>query len=254
VAHFDQAIPPGGEGKITLRVNLKGYEGLVTKTATVISNDRRKQDLILTVQGTVKPLIQVRPNRYVQLQGSAGEIAPAEVELVANPQPFQVQKTEDNLQGKVFHKLETLEGGRRYRLLVANTAGEGNYAGFIKIFTDHPQKPELIIRVNGRVEGKIAVRPAAVVVGKPNARQPIRFGKVVIMSNQRESFQITRITYDRDLLEVTQEPLQGQAGYVLEIKPRMENIPSGTRTEAAVVVETDVPGEKKEIKVHVVNL
>jgi hypothetical protein len=226
----------------------------VSKTATVISNDRKQRNLILTMQGRVKPLIEVRPNRYVQLQGPAEQLTPVEVELIANPQPFQVQKTEDNLHGKVSYKLDTLEDGRRYRLLVANQAGEGNYAGFIKIFTDHPQKPELIVRVNGRVEGKITIKPSAVVVGRPNAQQPVRPGKVLIVNNRGDSFKITRMTYDRRLLEVTQEPLHGQAGYVLEIKPRMENIPSGTRSETSLGVETDMPGEKKEVKVHVVNL
>lgn len=254
MAHFDRAVPPGGEGKITLRVNLMGYEGPVSKTATVSCNDPRNQRALLTMKGTVKPLIAVRPNRYVQFQGPAERLAPAAVELVANPQTFQVQKTEDNLQGKVSYKLETIEEGKHYRLLITNESKEGNYAGFIKVLTDHPGKPELIIRVNGRIEGTIAVKPSAVVVGKPAAQQPVRPGKVVVVNNRGESFQITRLSYDKRLLEVTQKPFYGQAGFVLEIRPRMENISAGTRTETVIRVETDVPGEKKEIKVHLVNL
>lgn len=254
MAHFDRAVPPGGEGKITLRVKLKGYEGPVSKTATVMCNDPHNQRAVLTMKGTVKPLIAVRPNRYVQFQGAAERLAPATVELVANPEPFHVQKTEDNLQGNVSYRMETVEDGRRYRLIIANESKEGNYAGFIKVLTDHPEKRELTVRVNGRIEGTIAVKPPTVAVGKPNPQQPVRSGKVVIVNNRGESFQITRISYDERLLEVMQKPLYEQAGFVLEIKPRMENISAGTRTETIIRVETDVPGEKKEIKVHIVNL
>ena len=51
MAHFDRAIPPGGEGKITLTVDLRGYNGPVRKDATVTSNDPEKSSLKLTVMG-----------------------------------------------------------------------------------------------------------------------------------------------------------------------------------------------------------
>ena len=61
MAHFDRAIPPGGEGKITLTVNLSGYNGPVRKDAKVMSDDPEKSSFTLTVMGTVKQLVQVRP-------------------------------------------------------------------------------------------------------------------------------------------------------------------------------------------------
>lgn len=253
MAHFDRAVPPGGEGKITLRVKLEGYEGPVSKTADVVCNDARNPRSVLTMTGKVIPLIVARPSRYVQFQGAVGQLRPATVELAANPAPFHILKTEDNLQGKASYKLETVEDGKRYRLIITNEAGEGNYVGFIRLLTDHPQKPELMVRLNGRIEGNIAVRPSSVVVGKPQGKDQVQSGKVVIVSNRGDSFQITQMNFDERLLEVQKQPLYGQAGFVLEIKPKLENIPAGVGTETSIQVQTDIPGEKKEIKVRVIS-
>ncbi len=38
---FDRAIPPGGEGKITLQVKTAGYQGKISRGAKVYSNDPR---------------------------------------------------------------------------------------------------------------------------------------------------------------------------------------------------------------------
>lgn len=253
MAHFDRAVPPGGEGKITLRVKLQGYEGPVSKTADVVCNDPRNPRTVLTMTGKVIPLILLRPSRYVQFHGASGRLPPAALELAANPAPFRILKTEDNLQGKVSYNLETIEDGKRYRLSIANEAREGNYAGFIRVLTDHPEKPELMVRVNGRIEGNIAVRPSSVVVGNPQGKDQVQSGKVVIISNHGDSFQITQMNFDERLLEVQKQPLYGQAGFVLEIKPKMENIAAGVGTETSIQVQTDIPGEKKEIKVRVIN-
>lgn len=58
VAHYDEAIPPGGEGKVTLTINLKGVEGPVWKIATIFSNDPQKPTVSLNLQGTVRPSIE----------------------------------------------------------------------------------------------------------------------------------------------------------------------------------------------------
>ena len=55
-AHYDRTVPAGGTGKVTLRLDTRGYEGKLKKTATVLSNDPREPRLILTLQGAVKTL------------------------------------------------------------------------------------------------------------------------------------------------------------------------------------------------------
>ena len=57
MAKYDTAIPPGGEGKITLKVNTKGYDGWISKRARVHTNDPRRRIMKLTLKAFVKVAI-----------------------------------------------------------------------------------------------------------------------------------------------------------------------------------------------------
>lgn len=51
MAQFDSAIPPGGEGTITLKLNPKACNGDTKKTALVTCDDPQKPYFILTLKG-----------------------------------------------------------------------------------------------------------------------------------------------------------------------------------------------------------
>ena len=172
-AHYDRTVPAGGTGKVTLRLDTRGYEGKLKKTATVLSNDPREPRLILTLQGAVKTLVDVGPLRSVVFRGPADQQIQKVIDLVG-VKPFRIQKVETTLEGKVAHELEPLETGNGYRLKLDNLAKQGSYAGAIRITTDIAKKPEITIRITGSIEGDIAVRPRTIVVGRLAARQPPR--------------------------------------------------------------------------------
>jgi hypothetical protein len=60
-ADFDESIPPGGEGRITLIVDFADHEGPLERTVTVFTNDPKNPDATLNIKGTAKPLLPVRP-------------------------------------------------------------------------------------------------------------------------------------------------------------------------------------------------
>jgi hypothetical protein len=254
VADFDRTIPPGGEGKITLRLNLKGYQGNVKKTATVFSNDLQQSRVTLTLQGTVKSLVEVRPSNTITFRGTASQLQEQIVTLEGASQPFHITKVENNLEGKISYQMETVEEGKQYKLKISNQMKQGNYAGYIKCSTDLPQKPLVVVRVLGYVEGEIAVRPQTILVGKLLSQQSVRVGKVLVVSNQDKPFHITSLNFDENLMNVIQQPLPNDRGFSLEITPKLENIPEGTRNQTALTIETDLtPGERYEVQVHVLN-
>jgi hypothetical protein len=49
--YFDRSIPPGGEGRIAIKLNPKGCRGEAKKTTLVTCNDPQKPYFMLTVQG-----------------------------------------------------------------------------------------------------------------------------------------------------------------------------------------------------------
>jgi hypothetical protein len=254
VAHFDRAIPPGGEGKITLTVDLSGYDGPVRKDATVTSNDPRNASFTLTIKGTVKRLFQVRPGNTISFQGVADQIREASLEISARSQPFHIQKVESDLEGKVSHQLETVAEGQSYRLKVTNLIEEGNYTGTIRLTTDLPKGTSVLIRVLGRIEGKVSVNPKSISLGRLSSQEIIGSKTVSLLSNHKKPFEITNVSYDEHLVKVDVQPFSDKTGYNLVVSARMANILSGNSVVTALTVQTDLDLQKaQEVQVHLFN-
>jgi hypothetical protein len=153
VARFDRAIPPGGEGTITLTADLEGYRGSVTKSAKVMSNDARNTEPALTMRGTVKNFIDVRPLTGVLFRGTANQQTEQAVDITGASLPFHITKIESNLEEKIAYRLETVEEGKHYRLRISNRMTQGNYSGFVRLHTDLAQKRDVTVRVAGFIQG-----------------------------------------------------------------------------------------------------
>ena len=254
LAHFDREIPPGAEGKVTLKVNLKGFQGKISKSATVSSNDPQNPEVTIKIDGTVMALIDVKPSANVIFRGMADQTPETVLDLSATSVPFHISSTDTNLTDHISYKLETVEDGKQYRVRVANQTKRGNYAGYIKLITDMPQKPDLLIRVSGFIEGEVSVKPQTILIGKLSAHQPERTGRVVVTSNRNKPFQITKLGYDEHFMTVTQSQLEGETGFSLDVSPKLENVPVGSRQQTTLTIETDLnPGAKDEVQIHLFN-
>jgi len=79
---YPRQIPPGGEGKITLKADTTGYGGKkLEKIITVITNDPLNASISLTITGAVEKLVTIRPQR-VRLTGPAEEPINASVDII----------------------------------------------------------------------------------------------------------------------------------------------------------------------------
>ena len=105
----------------------------------------------------------------------------------------------------------------------------GNYRGSITLYTDFAEKPELTVWVNGSIEGEIGIRPKVLVVGRLSLDQGIISGKVLVVDNKNKAFKIVKCMYDERVIHVRQEPFPNEPGFSLEVTPKMENIPPGSR-------------------------
>ena len=153
MAHFDRAILPGGEGKVTLTVNLKDIQGPVWKSATIVSNDPQRPLITLNIQGTVRSHIEIRPGFLVQFKGTKESQQEKEVDLITTSQPFKILRIENTLGEKIAYHLETIVKDRHYRLKIINRQKMERYSGIIKCFTNHPQKPEIQILIRFTLDG-----------------------------------------------------------------------------------------------------
>jgi len=220
-----------------------------------LSDDPANPRVVLLIEGTVKPLIEVLPEKTVYFQGTADGLDEKTIDLITTSNMFHIRKVDDTLDKKVIYKLETVEDGKHYRLRVSNNTSLGSYRGSITVYTDFAEKPELTIWVNGSIEGEIGIRPKSLVVGRLSLDQGIITGKVLVVDNKNKAFKIVKCMWDERLIDVRQEPVPSGPGFSLEVTPKMENIPLGSRIPTVLRVETDVPSEGKlEVQVQAINL
>jgi hypothetical protein len=241
---------------VTLRINLKGYQGSVKKSATVNSNDPQNPRSMLVMQGNVKPVIELQPSGNIIFRGMADQLEEKTINFSSSKRQFAIQKVESNLEGKIRYQMETVEAGKQYRLKITNLLKQGNYNGFIKCYTDVPEKSEIQLRVSGYIEGEVSVKPLMVLVGKLSVQQPVRAAKVLVVNNRKKPFQIKKLTFDEKLIEVKQEPLPNEPGYSLEITPKEEGMPAtvGGRSQTTLTIQTDVQSdEPQQVQIHIVN-
>jgi hypothetical protein len=151
VANFDPAVPPGGEGKITLKVDTKGYQGKLRKSARVKTNDPKNQTILLVVKATVKVPINVS-SRYVQLYGKGDKEVQKTINIVAElNKPLNLTVIEFTPKDKLKYAIETVQKGKKYRIRFTSIPGiKENFRGVLKLKTNYSEKPEIRVVIRGR--------------------------------------------------------------------------------------------------------
>lgn len=153
MASFDRAIPPGGEGRITLTVRTKGYQGVHRWSAKVTTNDPRMNEALLSVKAFVRVPIYVKP-RYVPLYGREDVTVTRSVEIEAGlDKPLTLKPGRFNLAGKVTYTIVEIDKGRRFKISFTSIKGvAGSYRGVLNLETNYEEKPIVTIRISGRFE------------------------------------------------------------------------------------------------------
>ena len=151
MAHYDRVIPPGGEGKISLKINTRGYRGNVSKRARIYTNEPGNRYQAVGIQVFVKVPIYVT-SRHVYLRGPADRKVTATVTIKGDgTKDLKLEETEFTLSEKVTYTIEEVESGKLYRIHFTRLPGEvGVYRGILKLKTTYPEKPELPIRLTAQ--------------------------------------------------------------------------------------------------------
>jgi len=151
VADFDPAVPPGGEGKIRLTVNTKGYQGKVRKSARVKTNDPEKQTVLLVLKANVQVPIKVS-SRYIQLYGKGDKEVIKTAKIVAKlEKPLTLTVMDFTLKNKLKYTIETVQKGKEYKIRFTSIPGlKENFRGILKLKTNYSEKPEISFVIHGR--------------------------------------------------------------------------------------------------------
>lgn len=151
MASYDRSILPGGEGKITLRLNTAGFEGRIRKAARVYTNDPKFPRETLVLDALVKTPIMLS-QRFVFFQGTTQEIITRSIDIKGElDKPLKLEPVDYTLDKKVKFNIEEVTKGKHYRVTFTSIPNVGNYyQGLLKLRTSYPEKPELVIHVRGK--------------------------------------------------------------------------------------------------------
>jgi hypothetical protein len=151
VVQYDRTIPPGGEGKIELKVDTKGLSGTVKKEARIYSNDPKNSVMTITLRANVRLSIQVSPQK-IKLIGYEGTVIRESVIISSNMEkPLEIEPTQLNISERVTYEIEVIEPGRIFKVNFNYTPLEGdNLNGALIIKTNYPERPNISIPVNAR--------------------------------------------------------------------------------------------------------
>ena len=173
MASFDTAVPPGGEGKITLKVKTKGYQGGIRKSARVRTNDPEKENIALVIKATVQVPIYVS-SRYIYLYNSGGQPVQKTVKIEGKlEKPLSLTVEEFTPQDKLKYDIETVEKGKAYRIRFTSIPDvKESFRGILKLKTNYPEKPEITLIVSGRFKpARISSKPSPTGIGQKSVER-----------------------------------------------------------------------------------
>ncbi len=259
MARFDRTIPPGGEGKITLEMRTKGYQGNMQKTARVMSNDPKNPQLTITMKGKIWAPIQINP-RHVHLRGTVGEKVEQIVRVHGEKkEPLIIKLASVSIPDKVEVELHEIEKGRGYEVKIKNKVeGEATYAGQVKLTTNYPEKPELMIRVSGNVRGPLEVRPKVLSFGRMSEErlQQLKENKrflrrpVTVVLNKGNDLKVNKVEMEKSLFKAVPKPIrQGRMVQIL-VEPVLEKLEKGLNADRLKIYTNQKDYEVVEVPIR----
>jgi len=259
VARFDRTIPPGGEGKITLEVRTKGYQGNVHKGAGVFSNDPKHPQVTIALKGKVWAPIRVDP-RYVRLGGTEDEEVESVVRLRGEKkEPLIAKLASVSIPDKVEVKLQETEKGRTYQLKVKNKVkGEARYSGKLRLTTNYPEKPEIVVQITGDIRGRLEVSPKILSFGrmsqerlgqlKKNPRAMTR--SVTVLLNKGNDLKIEKVELEKSIFKVSTRQIQpGRMAQIL-VEPVLEKLKKGANQDRLKIYTNQKGREVLEVPIR----
>ena len=153
VPKYDQSIPPGGQGSITLTIKPFSVIHRFKKETKVRLNDPDQPRIVLTMTGVAQPFIEIQPSHIVRLRGAPGDDMRGQVRFISHlPTPLKITEYRTNIPDKIEVTLEPEVPDQVY-VLEVRPKGQvsGAYAGVIELFTNSKERPRLIVRVFGEI-------------------------------------------------------------------------------------------------------
>lgn len=260
VSEFDKVIKPGAEGKILLTVETKNFQGPISKTALVVTDDPTSPQMTIFLTANVKPYVETLPWGFFRINALTGEAASADLVLVSDEPDFKPTKAEVN-QSFLKVKMEPVPEKERvpnknpnqYKVTLTSDANapEGLLSGVVKVMTGTAKQPELDLNISGAIKSTISITPLAVNFGNLDPRGEAVKRNVLIINNnlKNEKFAVTNVQTSVPGISAEIKPMENDKSRVQVVLTVDKNIKKGVFDGELKIKTND--SAKGEIKVPI---
>jgi hypothetical protein len=244
VAQFDEVIPPGQEGSITLEVPGEKVSEAWNKGAAVHSNDPNNPRLRITMVGKIIHHVNVSPTRLF-LRGMYGEQVAREVKVSSSEKKkdLEILSVTSNIDDKITYRVvpDSEPGYYTIKLYKNPKLPTLNTWGSLFITTNSESTPEKVVQVNVVTRGAIIVQPSTLNFGSVGPAESPQAEKVLTVSKLRGDFHIRDVAFTSDYYEAKVEPIEAGKKYQVTVHFRPEVMQPSYLDE--MIINTDDPQE-----------
>ena len=237
----------------------KRYQGKLHKNATVFTNDPKNPQVTISLKGSIWVPVKVTP-RYVSLKGMENEKIEQILSLRGEKKESLIAKLASvSIPDKVEVELEETEKGRTYQLKVKNKVkGEARYRGNVRLTTNYPEKPEVVIQISGEIKGRLEVRPKILNFGrmsqerlrqlKNDSRAMTR--SITVILNKGNDLKIEKVEMEKSLFRVsTRQVRPGRMTQIL-VEPVLDKVKKGANQDRLKIFTNQKDREVLEVPIR----
>jgi hypothetical protein len=233
-------LPPGGSSQLKVTFKSGNFNGAVSKTVTVNSNDPTQPAAVLHIRANVKPVFVFEPAMLNLGNIPRGQESVHDVTVRdAKGTPFEIKQlivSHPDLKADVL----PAEGGdgsvRRFRVALKTSGNPGPFFGNVSVRTDRPDAPVPAFIVQGTVQGQVRLWPPSVFLGQVKEDQSFPAQRVTLENAGKEPVEIRSVDTGDPGIRATVTPLT--PGFKYQIEIAVERKPPPGRFERTMKVAT----------------
>ncbi len=258
VTSYTKVIPPQGTGEIKAIVETKAFEGPISKSITVLTNDKSNPQITLKIKARVVPVVTVLPG-WARFASVKGEPVNSSKQLLWSESypPFKVLSIENEAPDKLkatFRKARDTEKDPTgpanqwvVEIKLLENAPEGPIATYVHVITNHPEQSKVTIPVSGIIKPLISIVPSKVDFGE-TSRSEHRIGSIFVINNSQKPIEVVGASTNIEGIDVEIKPLEEGKKYSLIFKLDGQKVKKSLNGELTILTTSS---KIKEVRIPI---
>jgi len=238
-------IPPGGVGEVKASFRSKGYQGKVTKSLTVETNDPDNGKVRLSILGEVIAEVMVTP-RHLNFRNVSKEALPKPIRLevrLRKGKGLKIREVSADHPAIALKEEKRTENEATYSVSLVENVPTGRLTGKILIKTNSKKTPKTKVPFYAFVQGRVKLSPQMLSLGVIRPGEPSS-RDLTLRGTGGAAFSVDRVKATTDA--ITSEILPEKVGESYRLRVTYD---PGEKTHGRVSERLTifVGGEEKEV-------